>query len=609
MSQPELAVPQVILPHAKRKRRAEKATSADVSSQSDLRPQDILRSRTAGGQPAQASQALLQMQRTYGNRYVQHVVSQASGFAAAKTIASQHSPTTLLRASKPKADEATALSTLYAAADILQHGRDVMAVNIQPAYQLSLDKLLAATIGVSKDNRHIEPAQRLQLLSEALQGLNPLIHILQQDPQQQIWLSGQVNRYVNDLRERLNLEAARKRVENSVVGEGGELIELPREGDTQAEKRILHSQIPKLIETLRTINEQAIRFKHHDIHHAAKDMYEEGKLPHQIHSKWGDPGLLVELMGLLTTLDGILTLTDGELAKELQNSHGFWNGAANVTEFIKAITEIIGGCIQVSFSYAGVIARFAGDAETAIKASGAARLVGTALGNIVAGIEIVHGVAVLLDSHATSEQQDEAMKDVAVGSAWFIGEYGLPALGGEAAGGIYSTAFLLTYFEVKFMAQLYGEARVGITAGWMSAAYSTMLESGKNITADMRELTKVEAILRAEKNPDQIKALTQIQREKADRLSRTIDYFLEQCEPTGYAAGAAYKPGAFKTLRRELAPLLRLKGTKSPDGLSAAGLAILQKIDWCLEHRLDLLSEETGYPLEKPEGQEAAGAE
>jgi hypothetical protein len=118
------------------------------------------------------------------------------------------------------------------------------------------------------------------------------------------------------------------------------------------------------------------------------------------HGKKLGPGSLMELQAVLWIVDGWLLLTDEELTHYLGEVHGVFNAVSIYSELVKAVAELTAGAISLTASYAAAIARLAGDTSAAAMATRLARSAGLLFANVIAGIEITHGVAVLLDPHA-----------------------------------------------------------------------------------------------------------------------------------------------------------------------------------------------------------------
>ena len=539
------------------------------------------------------SESALMLQRSAGNSAVASFLSGAADRPSGSELLRQTKapPARKARAKHVESDPATVTTTAQAIADVLQHRSLRLLGQVDGQYRDAVAALRLALVG-SQGGKELGGEQRLALLEDARKKLDPVLEALAADPDEKAWLDTEITPYLAPLRDTFQVQIAEERVKRTELV-GDKAIEPGAEGDVKAEKEALHASSQKLLKTVALLNEQIIRMGHdvtHEaLHHLAKE-FEKGHYPKELKKEPGDPGFLIEVQNLLFFVDGMLSLSDEELARELAQPHGFFGGVATISEFLKAVTEMFGGLLGISFSFAAVIAKLHGEAEYAVQAMGYARGIGLTLGNVVAGIEIVHGVAVILDEHASDQQKVEAGRDVVAGTAWFVGA----RAGGAVVGSAASIAVLITYKELELMADLYGKALTGIVGGWMSAAYETMADAAQSISADGRELAKAGYLGVAETDPERHRALAKVEAENARRLASAVDYFLEQCEPVGYGAGAAYKPGAHGPLRKVFAPLLKLKGTTNPEATAAAATEVLKAIQYCFEHSQELLNEATG---------------
>jgi hypothetical protein len=510
---------------------------------------------------------------------------------------------TALAKSKPKAkavveaDPSVALQTAQAAADILQNRLGRLVAPAGPKYRDALASLYVAVVG-KEGKADASGLRRLELLDRATKALEPVFAALRADPDQKAWLETEITPHLTRLSGSLQYVRAAERVEKAVLGPGGELIEIPENVTPRQQAQILHSKIPALIKSVALYNEQAIRLGHDVIHHHAEEMLKHAKLPKELQGKRLDPGILVEVQNLLLLVDGMLTLTDEELAEHLRKPHGAFAGIASYTELVKAAVEIVWGCVGVSASFAWAVARVSGQVEYAAQAAGLARSSGLMLANVVAGVEIVHGLAIMLDPHATKAQKLEAAQHVAMGTAWFVGT----RVGGAAVGAAASTAILITYYELQWMAHAYRDIRLGLAVGWMTKAFETMADAAKSISRGGAELAKAGLLLGAERDPNQQAALAKVEADNARMLGGSIDFFLEKCEPTGYGPGAAYKPGAFTELRPVFKPLLKLKGAKTPREAAEAAKVVLKTIRWCFDHAPELIAKTAGLPPDEKQG-------
>jgi hypothetical protein len=331
------------------------------------------------------------------------------------------------------------------------------------------------------------------------------------------------------------------------------------------------------------------------------------------------------------------------LLHELAEPHDIFGRVASYAEFVKAATEIAWGTVGVTASFAwgiakatelsyaarGLTAAQTGDvlaamnaavgaqdaAKYAAQASGLARTSGLLLANVVAGIEIVYGLALLFDPHSKDLQRIEGLKHIGMGVAWFGGSYlggvamtaGQSGVGiggtlsaGAAVGAAASLGVLYLYFALQIVIE--GTwLRLGIVAGWMTLAFQTMGEAAQRIGADGKELAKAGILAATERDPAQKEALGRVEKAKAAILGSSVDHFLEKCEPTPYDQGAAYNPGAHKNLREAFEPLLGLQGATSPEDATKAAIAVLEKVKWCFEHAGELVSKAAGLKAPKKE--------
>ncbi|HTJ46553.1 MAG TPA: hypothetical protein VL463_30815 [Kofleriaceae bacterium] len=493
-------------------------------------------------------------------------------------------------------EQSDASSALQVAADILQNGYKRMIDGAPPRYVQALWELYGAKHGSIIEDKKYNGEQRLASLDMALAGLRPALTIMKADPDQAHWVGEQITPYIEPVRQSAILQQANDRVDNSVTVDG-KVVEIPTDDHPREQAALLRSQIPKLISTLSQINELTIRLGHDAIHHAAKEMFEgEGKHAKGF-GKWA--GNLVELQSVLLMANGWLTLSDKEFQEELHHIQGFFNGVATYTELVKAVVEITGGGVALTASFAAVIAKMSGDEALMLSAQGVARSTGLMLANVVAGIEIVWGIATLLDPHASSEKKEEAGLAVASGAAWFIG-------GGPAAAGV-AGAYLL----LKFMSVEYWAALTGINAGWLRPCFEYMQQEGQSFATEGDAVFRAHELLLAEKDKDKAAAMAKVEEEKTARLQRWLDSFLDNAAHGNYPD--TWKPGGWKTLKGKFAPLQKYKGATDRETTVEGAGKTLEAIIWCLKNAGDIVLAESKQmsisELEAYEEQKAKKAE
>lgn len=512
--------------------------------------------------------------------------------------------------------------TLRAAADVLQFGLTRLIAGAGPEYHDALDDLYVAKLG-EKNGKQVSGSDRLQLLDNALKRLRPALAAFEKDPENKAWLAQEVTPYADQLRESLNSAKAQERLARTALTPDKRLVEIPADADPHAIGALLHEEIPRLQESIKTIvdnyrvsQEQLARAGEAATTQAGPEPSSGGLAPKPVQSGGAvepgpagnepsvqllpkgrspfedDQNLMLDPQNLLRMIDGYLILTDDEFAEDLShvNEYGFFHGVATYAEFVRAVVQLLGGMIGVTASAAAGLAQAQGEVELAKDAFELAEGATGVVGNIVAGIEIVHGIAVLLDKRSTGEQKEVAVRDIAAGSAWFGGWL---LSGSMAAGSAASSAVLMLYYEYRLV-QEYGVAREGIVGTWMNEAFESLNESGQQIGRNAGELAKAGLLLAGERQTDQKRALASIVTSSALGLGVAVDDFLEDCLPVGYGPGAAYKPGAYVSLRSQFAPLLSLKGANTPDKAASAAIAVLDKISWCFKHAKELLAEELG---------------
>lgn len=468
---------------------------------------------------------------------------------------------------------ADAEATVIAAADIVQHSRRKMIGDAPVRFQPALTLLWEA---VTEQKR--EGVDRVQMLDAAMVMLEPAIAPFRQEEERAVWLNDQLMKQVGWIRSSARYGRAMDRVNNSLAIDG-KIVEVPQNDEPRQQAALLHQEIQKMLPTITLLNEQVIRAGHDTIHHEAHQLA-KGK-----GGKGFGPGTLLELQNLLLVVDGFLILSDEEFQHHLNHIQGFMNGVATYSELVKAVTEIAGGGIAISASYAAIIAKMAGDTSSAAMASGLAQNVGLALGNVVAGIEIVHGIAVLLDPHATGNEKVAAAAHASAGAAWFIGS----RVGGAAVGAAASTAILITYAELKLMAHLYWEANLGITSGLMRPAFETIQRDGASIATTSDKLTKVNLLIQQEKDPAMLEDLGRVKTNLIKELGGDIDYLLSDCAPRGYEAGVAKYPGAHGMLREIFDPVKKYKGAHTEHDVIEGAKFALERVTWSLAHAGDII--------------------
>lgn len=214
---------------------------------------------------------------------------------------------------------------------------------------------------------------------------------------------------------------------------------------------------------------------------------------------------------------------------------------------------------------------------------------------VIAGIEVLHGI-VVLHCGASAEEREAALKQIVGNAPWLLLR-GSGWLGVESAAAIPAWAGVVGYTELRGSAYFYAEARSGLIVGFIRDAFQTMRDSAGQIADSKTRLADAGLLADRESDPRQRAALREVEQNYAERTATAVDDFLEECEPRGHVEGEAFYPGAYPTLRKHFAPLMRWKGAKTPAEAAAAANAVLADIVWTLEHAQGIVAAEGGPRL------------
>ncbi len=502
-------------------------------------------------------------------------------------------------------------------------GRDAEALTGRDAEAIRV--LLAAVSGVENTKR-MRPAERRARLQRARALLAPYISVMMRDKTQRAWVEEWITPRLDGLARSIDRSVAEELVEADASGSG----------DLASADLATEKQVPQLLHAAMTLNEAWLRVEHasHDPHghteekpnpaarqaelNAATD---QAELNAAIKTAKQHPGFEkleqvpegVTLAGLpehlqmvLWALDAGLRLSDKEPAEQ---HHG--PTMAEDIEHFKVAVEILGIVVALSLDlaamqYAKYAARARAFAEQAAEADDFAKQAAVdaeaamasvhVFSDVVAGLEVLHGIVVLRRTDAPAEAKEEALQQIVENALWLLLR-GLGWLGveGAAAGASpWVGALSVAYTEGKLSVQFYGEARGGLIAGFMRDAFQTMRDSADQIADSATRLASAGVLAERESDPRQRAALREVEQDYAERTATAVDDFLEECEPRGYVGGEAFYPGAYPTLRKHFAPLMRRKGAKTPAEAAAAANAVLSAIFWAFDNAQGIVAAEGG---------------
>lgn len=438
--------------------------------------------------------------------------------------------------------------------------------DLPDSHRAAFEKLHGALVGHDLAGRRIPGREARQLFDEAVLALRPVLD----------HASAEQRAYLARRRTKLFRAEADDRVENSLILDK-KIVEIPDDQHPREQAAVFRLALPKLIETLQIANEQLLRLDHEHLEEAIEHL-EKGGHANGI-------ARLAMLHSVLGMADGWLTLKDEELQHKLGEVQHVLPGVTNFAELVKAIVEIGISAVSLTASLAAAIAKITGDAALSSAAMGVASETGHLLGNVVAGIEVVHGIFVLLDPAATRAEKERAAFGVASGGAFFAGK----RIGGAAMGAAASFAVVATYVELKIAAYLYWQGALGINSVLMTQAFEYMQQQGASMARVAGRVTRAGLLLEQEHDAHKADSLAKSQSENAAMLATIMDDFLQHCLPSGKDMGfgssdPAAWPGNSQILAEAFGPLQSLRGIKSGPALVAAAGAVLEKITWCLQH-------------------------
>jgi hypothetical protein len=484
---------------------------------------------------------------------------------------------------------------LWVLDDVVYNGTSRLIGELSDRSRPAFEKLFAGLAGHDVHGRKLGGRERRESFDEAVLALRDVL----------AFATDEQRAALRRKRDGLLRGEASDRVDNSVIV-GKRILEIPGDGHPREQALVLHEVMPTIVHTLQVATERLHRLAEggHEHYEAAIDALEQEleKSPHYHEleqlldevEKDAQPGKrtverLGVLIGFLGTVDGWLTLSDEELRDHLTEIHDVMPTVSSFAELVKAVTEIGIGTVSLTAAFASGIAKLTGDEALAAEAMTVAGQAGALLGFVVAGIEIVNGILVLLDSHATYAQKEDAVASIASAGAWFIGRW----IGGAAVGGPASLAITASYLMLKVTMQLYWQGALGINALLMRETFEYLRDTGTNLGGVSGRAERAGLLLQGETDPIKANPLRQEHAESEQLLATMLDDFLAHCTPggakdMGWGGSFATAPGNVPMLAEAFAPLLGYRTVKAgPDLLVGTGF-VVQRIAWCLVHAREI---------------------
>jgi hypothetical protein len=374
---------------------------------------------------------------------------------------------------------------------LLEHPPQLDVAQAAAICQPAISELYCARIGTVAGYK-LKPAEALTYFQKARAELGPLFMEYTKDNPEGVAYVDQLNAAAN-LWESTSAkgmadEKVDERVKDAVLMPDGKSV-LDPDAAPAEQLEVLSSSLPDLRETLEQFQELGEQLTDEEIDSALGG--EEASLPPGLAGKHGRElvGASIEAIGgILNIVAGAKTLTDHELHEKLANVRGFFDGVQTYTELAGAVVKLAGGLVTVTAGFAGALANAAGQADLAKSAFGLMGKAGKAFGSVVAAIEIVHGIATMLDKHATADQKVDAAWDTAIGVAGAVdGPLGLAVWGGKA----------LFDWEMGALAELNDD----FIEGALHDLFEDIRFRGSQVAGSGQELQKVLLLLQGERDP------------------------------------------------------------------------------------------------------------
>jgi hypothetical protein len=214
---------------------------------------------------------------------------------------------------------------------------------------------------------------------------------------------------------------------------------------------------------------------------------------------------------VLTLINGVLAISDSKerekKVKELQaklgggEEHSAIGAAASIDEGYTTCLKGLTALTKLSAQGAGLVARFRGLDETAAKCFEVAEGVGEVAEPIIAVLEFSHGVLVLADSKATTDEKLDAAVDVYAGGLGLLGTAGVISAATVAE---LTLPVTLTWMEFKWVMKLGAEFMTAAIAIDLAQTYNEVLRpDGNELAKNLDEVQRLYIVQAKASTPEQ----------------------------------------------------------------------------------------------------------
>jgi hypothetical protein len=406
----------------------------------------------------------------------------------------------------------------------------------------------------------------IELIDAGMAGLAAALAPLDSFPDGKQWLDENV---------REPLARIRESKQNSIQDEQTELArQRVRLEDPGAERPHERATVLRdVIGILKVDLEEAVRLEEEAIKDGAREIWESiNKEQRDKLKRWG-VGCLADIQGPLMVFDSLLKLTDEEFLEHIKHPESLIQGIATYTELVGAVVEFVGSATITVTAIVGHVLRAAGETAMADTVLVATRFATLELSQVLTVVELVHGVIVLIDSHASVEERVDAGLDIGMSYSWLV----------EAPG----VALLFVAAKTLLaIASLAGESRTGLQSAGMRAAFDTIQANGNALANDGEYLARAETLMNAETDAAKKAGLGAVREECLQAVKTRVLQIAEAAAVTD----DDQQPGGYPVLVELFAPVARAaQSMGTPVEIEAAAKVALDRTIYAVQHHHDLV--------------------
>jgi hypothetical protein len=356
--------------------------------------------------------------------------------------------------------------------------------------------------------------------------------------------------------QRVITEEAQGRAENAViVGEGKQkkAMDMPDDRHPREQGAVLQATLPTLVSTIKTTIGRAKALGEQT--GVSKEMLERLEAAEHV----------------LSLGESFLKLNDEEFQKEINHVKSVMGGIATYSELVKHVLEIGSSSIALTCKASALLMKAVGDHAMAEACEHTGAAVSAGLGKVVAAVEIVHGVSILFDKNASTDDRIGAGVEIASGVVSMAGGSSVAAL-----------PIMGPYALIKGAQHLFSEAVLGFDTDEVRGIFKNIQTDAVLIGRAMEHLAAAQLLQQQEQDPERRAALVEEEQRRTVLLHRALESFLTS---TADAQGSdLYKPGKNQIISDAFAvPRHHLAAARSPGEVADLAHEVVKHITWCFD--------------------------